>query len=185
MAAWVALLVAFIAAIASVSAAVTAGAFARKTARSTIEAERTRDLESRNSERKYAIYEPMINDLTLMIRGHGEPSELRARFDQFSTWIGIYGSDEAVTAFSRFMQANYNDVPAPIMLRLYGDFMLAAREDMGHPGTMLGREKLLAMKINDVYKIPEVTDSSLAMVCERHNWNPPWVTTKSDVNGRS
>jgi hypothetical protein len=178
MAPWVALLVAFLAALASVSAAIISGAFARRTTRANIEAERTRDLESRNSERKYAIYEPMINDLTEMMRGRGDPDERRAKFDQFSTWIGIYGSDEAVTAFSRFMQTIYNDPPPSVMLRLFGDFMLAARADMGHPGTQLSRVKLLAMKVNNIYQYPDVTDRSLAEVCKRHNWDPPWLAAE-------
>ncbi|MGH3855818.1 MAG: hypothetical protein ACRDR6_20495 [Pseudonocardiaceae bacterium] len=117
---WVTLLVAGIPALASVSAAVVAGLFARRTRRDDAAAQRARDLENRISDRKYKVYEPMINHLRDLMQkrdaaeqaetvsGQAQAAEI---FRDFSTWIGIYGSDGAVHAFHNFMQAVYRNPP--------------------------------------------------------------------------
>lgn len=179
---WVTLVVAGIAAVASIGAAVVAGMFAWRARRADAEAQRARDLESRISERKYEIYEPMINYLRDMLSGGiANPSDAEreagsARFRDFSTWISIYGSDEAVEAFHNFMQAAFTGAPPQIFLRLYGDFMVAARKDMGYADTAIRREHLLGMKINDIYRQPNVIDPALDEVCDRLGWQPPWLS---------
>ncbi|MGH3719174.1 MAG: hypothetical protein ACRDRI_10120 [Pseudonocardiaceae bacterium] len=179
------LLVAGIPALASVGAAVAAGVFARRTRRDDAAVQRARDLESRISDRKYQVYEPMINylrDLTQKreaaeqveaVSGQAQAAE---RFRDFSTWIGIYGSDGAVQTFHNFMQAAYRNPLSGVLMRLYGDFMVEARKDMGYPDTTVRREHLLGMKITDIYEIPDVTDPSFAEICERLDWKPPWLS---------
>jgi len=93
----------------------------------------------------------------------------------FSTWIGIYGSDEAVRAFHDWMQAIYSSAPVAILLRLYGDFIIAARNDIGNSHMTVGRQHLLGMRINDIYDYPDVVDPSFDEVCDRLNWRAPWL----------
>lgn len=59
------------------------------------------------------------------------------------------GVDDAVARYEHFMQSTYKDAPAPVLLRLYADFVLAARKDMGDPETQLTVEHILGMKIKD------------------------------------
>lgn len=183
---WVTLLVPGISALASVVAAAVAGVFAWKTRRADADAQRARDLESRISDRKYETYEPMINylrDLTQKgeIAKQADPASEQTRaaekFRNFSTWIGIYGSDGAVQAFHNFMQAAYHNCPPAILIRLYGDFMVEARKDMGYPDTVVQREHLLGMKVADIYEIPNVIKPSFKEICERLNWQPPWLSS--------
>ncbi|MEU4739690.1 hypothetical protein AB0G02_04385 [Actinosynnema sp. NPDC023658] len=176
----VTLLVAGIPAIAAIAAAIVAGVFASRTRRAEGEAQRARDLESRISDRKYAIYEPMINLLSDLLGGRNVPAETSAEIIQkmkdFSTWISIYGSDESVRAFHNWMQAIFASPPVEIQLRLYGDFLVAARRDIGYADTEVGRQHLLGMRINDIYKYPNVIDPSFKEVCERVGWQAPWLS---------
>lgn len=173
---WVILLVAGIPAFASIVAAVVAGMFAARTRRSDADAQRARDLETRISDRKYDVYKPMINYLRVLTQKGATTEQVDAaeKFTDFSTWIGIYGSDGAVKAFHNLMQAAYQNPPPAILLRLYGDFMVEARKDMGYPDTTVQYEHLLGMKINNIYESSNLTDLSFETICHRLNWQPPW-----------
>jgi flagellar basal body-associated protein FliL len=57
---WIAILVAGIAAVAAIAAAVVAALSARSTKQLELRAQRTRELESRISERKIDVYKPLI-----------------------------------------------------------------------------------------------------------------------------
>jgi hypothetical protein len=113
---WLALAIAAIPAFASIGAAIIAARAARDARRSDAEAQRARDLEARNSERKYEIYEPMINMLRDVLTAGGnvgiDEGEVRTKMADFATWISIYGSDDAVEAFHNIMQAAYTSAPA-------------------------------------------------------------------------
>lgn len=176
---WLTLLIALIPATASIGAAITAGLYARAAKRADAEAQRTRDLEDRISERKYEIYKPMINALRDAFNKNKDSdkkvADLTLMMADFSTWISIYGSDESVTTFHNIMQASYSNAPPAIFLRLYGDFLLAARKDMGYPETKVDREHLLGLRINDIYEKGDVIDPSFEEVCERLDWQPPWL----------
>jgi hypothetical protein len=47
---------------------------------------------------------------------------------------------------------------------------------MGHPGTKIERERLLGMRINNIYDYPDVIDPSSSEVYERLGWQPPWLS---------
>ncbi|MEV6240711.1 hypothetical protein [Lentzea sp. NPDC051838] len=177
---WVALIAAGASAFAAIAAAVIAGVFAWKTRRAEVEAERARDLENRISERKYEIYKPMIELLRDMLGGD-TPTGKRAdestkKIADFSTWIGIYGSDESVGSFHNLMQAIYSEPPVAVFMRLYGDFLVAARRDIAHPDTSVDKRHLLGMRIRDIYTYPDVVDPSFEEVCKRLSWQPPWLS---------
>lgn len=175
------LVVVVIPAIASVAAAVVAGVFAWSTRRTDRQVERIRELETRISERKYATYKPLIDILTELLRPDApqrdEASEaaMQASLRDFATWISIYGSDEAVDTFHKFMQVAVRNPPSVIALRLLGDFLVAARKDMGYPYTKIGRKQILGTRITDLYDHPDLLDPSFDEVCSRLDWTPPWI----------
>jgi hypothetical protein len=174
---WIILGAAALPAVAAIVAAIIAANSARSARRSELHAQKVHDLEERISDRKYEIYKPMIN-LLGDILGAGPSKkfdEVLSMMRDFATWIGICGSDDAVIAFHNFLQAAYKDAPPAIMLRLYGDFLLAARKDMGYADTNVRREQLLGSGINDIYDHPDVVDPSFEEVCDRLNWSPPWL----------
>lgn len=180
---WLTLVAASIPALASTIAAIVAGVFAWKTRRADAHAQHARDLESRISAKKYAVYEPMINLIRdILARRATNQDQLGTTIENFSTWIGIYGSDEVVRVFHNFMQAAYNNAPVSIQLRLYGDFLLAARKDMGYSDTAVQREHLLGMRITDIYTYHDVIDQSFEEVADRLNWQAPWLS--SDITPR-
>ncbi|PJN03755.1 hypothetical protein CG740_04930 [Streptomyces sp. CB01201] len=102
--------------------------------------------------------------------------ELRASISEFATWVSIYGSDGAVKAFHDFMQAAYADPPPAILMRLYADFVIAARRDMGYPDTAIDQKHFLGMRINDLYQHPMLrsVDKPFDELCREQGWNPPW-----------
>jgi hypothetical protein len=171
------LIIVSIPALASIIAAVVAGVFASKTRRADAEAQHARELETRISDKKYSVYEPMINLIRdVLARRTSDENSLTATIENFSTWIGIYGSDEAVQVFHQFMQCTYHNAPIPIQLRLYGDFLIAARKDMGYPETAVQREHLLGMRITDIYSYHDVIDQSFEEISDRLSWRAPWLS---------
>ncbi|MEU5794293.1 hypothetical protein ABZ800_12310 [Streptomyces sp. NPDC047813] len=172
------LAVAAIPAIAAVIAAVIAAQAARRAKKAELAAQHLRDLENRISEKKYEVYKPMINLIRDMLdqRQIGE-QELRSRISDFSTWIIIYGSDDAVKAFHNFMQAAYHDPPAKVLMKLYADFVLAARRDMGYAETDVEQAHFLGMRINDLYdnSLFRNVNAPLREICQEVNWQPPWL----------
>ncbi|MGN2364416.1 hypothetical protein [Streptomyces luridiscabiei] len=170
--------VAGIAAVASIVAALIASRSARSVKKAELDAQRIRDLEASISEKKYETYKPMINLLKDMLdrREIGE-DVFRASVSEFATWVTIYGSDEAVGAFRNFMQAAYASPPPVVLMRLYADFVIAARRDIGYPDTRVTRQQFLGMRINDIYahRIFSDIDKPFADLCRDANWSPPWL----------
>lgn len=162
----------------SLGAAGVAGWFAVSAKRSDQEAQRARDLESRISERKFDTYKPMIERLQTMIGGDlqtdGDWAAMKKDMTQFATWIGVWGSDGAVRAYHDFMQAAFHQAPPAVLMRFYGDFLLEARKDLGHPESEVRRQHLLGMRITDIYDMSDTIDPSLQEVTERVGWKPPW-----------
>lgn len=173
------LAVAVIPAIAAIVAAVIAARSARLAKNSEMEAQRLRELESRISEKKYDTYKPMINTLKDMLdRREVDEETFRSRVSEFATWVAIFGSDEAVESFHNFMQASFNAPTPPIILmRLYADFVLSARRDMGYPDTSSTRKQILGSRITDVHTHPLFAhiDKPFADLCRDVEWSPPWL----------
>lgn len=185
-AAWITILVAGIAAVAAITAAIVAALSARSTKHLELRAQRTRELESRISERKIDIYKPMIEMLGSVIGNAAQgvqatSEDNTAKIAEFTTWITIYGSDNTIKIYHNFMQAAFNQAPPLVTSRLYADFILAARRDIGYPDTSVTAMQIMGMRINDLYSEEEY---SLAMslpfeeLCRRENWTPPWLTRK-------
>ena len=105
-----------------------------------------------------------------------EMSEAMVNFD---SWVMIYGSDEAVVAWQRLKQASFNDAPASLFVRLYSDFVLAARRDLGNPSTAVDRIELLAIKLNDAYTsstLPSgLFSEDFETLAAQLKWPVPWL----------
>jgi hypothetical protein len=186
---WISIVVAIIAAISAITAAIIAARSANKIKSAEIQAKRIEDLESRISERKHDVYKPMIDllsDLTDPRKaGDVTSDQTRQTMAEFSAWIAIYGSDDAVVAYHNYMQTVYASPPAEVLLRLYAEFVLAARRDMGYPETSVELRHLLGMRINDLYanKIFDLVSLSFGELCKSKAWTPPWLRqdTKQDA----
>ncbi|MER5703448.1 hypothetical protein ABT023_16105 [Micromonospora sp. NPDC002296] len=177
------LAVAAIPALAAIIAAFVAGRYAKSSKTSEHEAQRLRDLESRISDRKYETYQPMIALLGDMLNREKAAELLKgedipARLHEFATWASIYASDDSVRAFRNLMQASYAGAPGEITLRLYCEFVLAARRDIGRSDTTTTTEEILGMRVTDLYAkdgLLWVVKESFPKICRRVNWSPPWA----------
>ena len=180
---WVTIAAAGVSALAAVVAAVIASRTSKAIRRSELNAQKVRDLEERLHGKKFEVYKPMINMLRDLM-GASVPegdvqAELIVLMKDFSTWITIFGSDEAIIAYHNFMQGAFKSGPTVVMVRLYADFMLTARKDMGYPDTKVQREHLVGVKINDIYDYPQFMEPSFDLLCQREGWTPPWKTFAS------
>jgi hypothetical protein len=176
------LVIAAVPAVASIVAAILAAGSARASRAAEIEATRLRELEDRLAERRYDTYQPMI-DLLRRLMDSAKTSakvsqqETTAQLSKFGAWISIFGSDDAVSAYHNFMQGAFHDAPTTVAMRLYADFLLAVRRDMGDSSSKTTQAHLLGMRINDLYDDPkfrEVATLSFEDLCRRDNWEPPW-----------
>lgn len=182
---WITVLAAAIPALAAIGAAVVAGRAAHRARAAEGEASRLRDLEARNDARKYETYKPMVELLSDLInasnpaKGIELPSQadIQQRLARFGTWIMIFGSDDAVRAFGHFQQAAFHDAPGEIYVRVYAEFILAARRDMGYPDTTVNALDFLSSRINDLFDVRtsyEIGSASLQDLAAKHNWSLPW-----------
>jgi hypothetical protein len=200
IATWLAILVAVIPAVAAIVAAVVAARSARAVKRTEAETDRIRDLENRISERKYETYKPMLEMLGNVFSQAKTSREAMAdadantdKFVNFSTWITVFGSDEAFTAYHNLTQSFHYSPPIQITLRLVADFILAARKDIGYPDIDVTRMQLVALRLNDFYQqgelLGQVMTLPLEQACKLVGWPIPWssmnakspVTTNADT----
>lgn len=170
-------------AVASIGAAILAARSARASRAAELDAERIRDLEDRLAERKYDVYKPMIEMLRKMLDSKGDPAKagrqaaMVAQLSEFAAWVSIFGSDEALRAFHNFMQGAFAEAPPTVLIRLYADFVIAARHDMGDTASTVTPTEILGLRINDLYSSDMVKSTSLPFVdlCEEVGWQAPWL----------
>ncbi|MGH3761491.1 hypothetical protein [Actinophytocola sp.] len=166
-----AIVVAVIAAVASVAAAVVAGRFAMASRRFEARLQRVGQV----SEHKREMYVPLVDMLERMFTSDDPPTvDELAHKRHFDTWVNVYGSDGAVRAYSRFMQALPAQPPGDVQFRLYADFLLEVRKDMGDPSSSVDRLQILGPRLADLKDRSSLTDPDLDAVCERAGWTPPW-----------
>jgi hypothetical protein len=190
-AAWIAIVVAVIAVLGSIIAAIVAASSTKASKQFEIQAQRVIELENRISERKYQVYKPMLE----MFGDALSPSssqmklsseEIQKRLNEFFLWFSVYGSDDGVIAYHRVTQAAFNSAPSFVTSRLYVEFFLAARRDIGQSDTQIGPAEIIGMKVNNLYANTDyyrtMTDP-LDEVYRRYNWTPPWTLPDSDPPG--
>ncbi|HEY3381822.1 MAG TPA: hypothetical protein VGK32_08645 [Vicinamibacterales bacterium] len=179
---WPAIFGAAIPASAAIIAAVVAARSASSARTSEQSAAAVRDLENRIADRKVKVYEPMIELLRRMLDPNesatimADERKFREDLSKFGAWVTIYGSDEAVIYFERFMQCTYRAAPAPVMIRMYVEFVLAARRDMGYPDTGITGEHIMGIRLKDTYDPEwfETLTTPLWRLYEREAWTAPW-----------
>ena len=173
--------------IGAVLAAGIAGFFAIRAKSAEVRAQRVRDLEARLAKSRYEVYEPILELFREMfLQGKAgsqaqvakaSPKQIQAQ-SRFNTWIQMYGSDEAVLAYHRFMQAIYKTGPSPIVMRYYAEFILAARRDLGDPSTAVTPTDLLGILLTDIHTtgLREDLEISEDALHSKYEWDPPWKT---------
>jgi hypothetical protein len=188
----VVIMVAAIPAVAAIFAAIAAARSSKNAQKGDADAHRIRDLENRLSDQKFQTYKPMVELIGNMF-SQDEASQAALRdaaanvpkFKDFTTWITIYGSDEAVTAWHNFMAGAKANPPLMIKIRLLTDVLLAARKDMGYPDSKVTRQELIATRLTDFYdqedKYSAVLTLPFAEACKLANWTPPWEAMSGKI----
>lgn len=179
---WVAVTVASIPAVAAICAAALAARSASRARAAEREAERLRLLEQRLALRKHEVYQPIINFLGGMLDPELAASmsqeEVKTKLGDFARWVVIVGSDDSVRAFRNLMQGTFHAAPPALLLRLFADFQLAARRDMGDAETEITPVDVLGMRINDLYAAGGVLFTALSLpfgeACAAFGWSIPW-----------
>lgn len=187
------IVVAVLAAVTSIVSAVIAHKNASRSRESQLTIERQKILEARLSTVKADVYRPMINALNDALGGSkAQPAQLPGNKGQrrpsqpdftettrvFSGWLSIVGSDDAVRVWRNFMQAAYSGAPPQILLRLYAEFVVAARRDMGDTDTKIGVEEVLGIRITDLYadaEMRKLLGPRLEDVAFAFGWQMPWT----------
>lgn len=153
---------------------------ARESRVSQDEIARLQRLEARVSVQKYDIYAPVIETFGKVLTPGSKPADADATsIGKFQTWAGIYASDGALMAFGRFMQGTFADAPARVILRLYAEFVLEARKDMGDDVTQVRPADIIAPRLKDLYTDREmlaVFTQPFDELCRAEGWVAPWIT---------
>jgi len=170
-----AVVVAVIAAVSSIVAAVVAGVFALLARRLDVRLQQSEKAQDQISERKRSIYEPVVELLDHMFTTDELPTSEEVQHKRrFDTWVNLYGSDGTVRAYSRLMQALPHDPPGDVQFRLYADFLLEVRKEIGNPGGSLDRMQILGPRLTNLSDRTSLTDPDLDAVFRRLGWSPPW-----------
>ncbi len=111
--------------------------------------------------------------------------EIQTKFAGFSTWVNIYGSDGAIVAFHDFKQAAFHPpLPSLVATRLFADFLLEARRDVGRADISVTRAQIMGMRITDLYEVENyrsALDLPFEELCHREGWTAPWLVARSDI----
>lgn len=191
---WVTLAATAIPAVVAFIASVVGVRATHRARRAEAETARLREVEARVDTRKYETYKPMLDLLQDILSSANKASgvtlppeqQMLRQIADFTTWLGVFGSDDAVIAFSRFMQATWHNVPPNILMRLWADLVLAARRDMGYRDTKVGPRDVLAMRFTDIYDeraMYEMASMPLNVLAIKYGWPLPWENVPSEETG--
>ena len=174
----------------SAGAAIYAAWAAAKAKASEVEATRLRELEQRLSERKMEIYGRIMAALGNLLtpeearrlapkapKNKPGGDSLESAIRDFMNDVVIYGSDDVLRAFTRFRLASDTNPPAPVIIRLVSDFMLAIRRDLDGGQSAVTGIEMIGMRINGLYDEPKVIAAlrePFEVVCDQNEWTPPW-----------
>lgn len=187
MSAEVAVAVAVIAAVSAIVAAAIAARAAIRTNKSTIANQRVIELEKRLATSRIDVFKPMLEAMAELLEPSPDPKIQAQRqakallaLKSFATWVQVYGSDDSVRVFHRFMHAAYQTAPPDVFIRLYGQFVLAARRDLGDADTGVDVVDLLGIRLKDIYT--GYADRLLLSDEDFYRdigWIPPWRSSPS------
>lgn len=159
--------------IVTVLLAISAGRSARRAQSAEHEAARLRALEERVAERKYELYQPFLQSLGDTLTPSRKDKAVEGQEDamaDFQSFVTVWGSDEVVEKFYRFRVASATNPPTLVTMRLMSDFLLAVRRDIAWPGTQLDGVHMIAMRINDLDKNPDMHRALTMPLEELFTW---------------
>ncbi|WP_454853307.1 hypothetical protein [Promicromonospora soli] len=168
-----AVMVATISAVASLIAAVIAGVFAVHAKRLEARLQLSSSAHERVAEQKSMMYDSIIDMFEYMF-DTGEPptAEHLKHKKKFDAWVPVYGSDGVVEAYTRYILWITNGAPGDLQFRLYGDFLLEIRKDVGDPNSRVSIRQALQGRLGNLAEPANLTDP-LEVVCRRLGWQPP------------
>jgi len=165
----------------AILAAMVAAFFAWRSRLAQTATERAIEREKRLATLKEDAYRPIIELFRTILdasKTKKEPDlkKMQSSLSEFATWAQVYGSDDVVRSFHRYMNATSSEPPATVVMYYYGQLLLAIRRDIGDPDTNLGVGELVGIRMNDFYE----TDLPRLMGLNEHeflasvDWTPPW-----------
>jgi hypothetical protein len=132
------------------------------------------------------VYQPILDYLreSLDDADNIDVEVMKEKLGAFSGWVAIVGSDEAVRAFGHYMQGGFSDAPPLILMRLYAEFQLTARRDLGDPESELNPMDVWTMRINDLLTeegkvLRDTLTLPFGRACAMHAWRCPWLPSTS------
>jgi hypothetical protein len=142
------IVIAVIAFLASIAAAAIAGMFALARRRFEARLQRSDQAHAQSLEQKRSMYAPLVDMLERMFTTSDLPTQEELRHKRhFDTRVNVYGSDGVVRTYSRFMQSMPLDPPPDLQFRLYADFLLEIRKDIGDPHSTVDRMQILGPRL--------------------------------------
>ncbi|WP_454115254.1 hypothetical protein [Microbacterium lacticum] len=164
----------------AIFSAIWASRSARRAQRAEHESARLRALEDRVAQKKYELYQPLLQtlgDILTPSRNAAATKQLEDVIADFQTFVTVWGSDEVVEAFYRYRAAANSSPPTLVIMRLMADFLVAVRRDVAWPDTRILNLHAIGMRINDLSEHPEMVEA-LAMplheLFDRENWSAPF-----------
>lgn len=154
------------------------------------EVERLRRLDSRVQEARVKAYSPMLKALSDLLSKTGDEKTIaQAKKDsehllrvmnEFWREALVYASDDCQRAFGRMMQGAYGDAPGPVIMRLYAEFVIAARRDLGDESSLLTPTEVFAPKLTDLFTAKDsdvfgFDRGTFSALAARHRWPVPWA----------
>jgi hypothetical protein len=170
--------------ITAVIAAIVAGVFAGRANAANLAAQKVMELERRLVTSRLESYKPIMEVMySYLDPGNLTPQQEKQRNDKlltamktFALWGMTYASDETVQVFHRMMQASMHNAPPTVLIRMFGQFFLAARRDLGDSSTKVGIVDLLGIRLKDIYETGMADQLRLSddEFYAKQGWKPPW-----------
>lgn len=121
-------------------------------------------IQQKISEERIRLYGTMLEPYVRLLASVNSPKEVEKSVKQIqsfewqnaSTHLILFGSDDVIKAWNRFAQCNYRmgDDPANNtmfdLLKFYGEMLLAIRKDVGNKNTKLNSKETMMWKIKDI-----------------------------------
>lgn len=166
----------------AVVSALISGYFAQRSRAAELQGQRIVDLEKRLAAAKGEVFEPLIEAIGRLwdriAKGDDVPPQwFETAFSRFGHWVQVYGDDESVRAYHRYMQAIYANAPVTVTMRVLGELILVARRELGRPDTSIDAADIMGIRITDLYEdgVPVAwARLPLDEVFASEGWVPPW-----------
>lgn len=177
---WLQLVALIVPAVVAIFSALWASRSARRAQQAEHESARLRALEDRVAQKKYDVYEPLLQNLGDLLTPSRSAAAAKKTEDvvaDFQTFVTVWGSDEVVETFYRYRAAANVSPPSEVVMRLVADFLVAVRRDVAWPETRIPNLYAIAMRINNLHEHPQMTEAlamPLTELFKKYEWTPPF-----------